>query len=1243
MAIKFSNPGQQYITAPDAANLTFPNSDWTIGFFFDQNTPVPTNVGEYVFSSNSFGNAQQVNIFRHGEFASGNNYKIEFHAGTVSVPSPVAWTSGWKFVICERRSGYIYTKICDVLANMPTDGSAVVSSAGVAISVALDGAGFKIGTRQDLVAGVRFLNQSLSRIFRYDGVLTTLEIAKLAHGMTLEDLGHTPLWYVPMSTHTDTADTQGTITTTVVAGPLTTQAEPPWGYSAASPVAGDLAATETGQDTASIAGEVAVAGGLTASESGEDAFFATGGSVVTTSGALNAVETGADTATIDGQVAVAGALAATETGADAAALDGQVIVTGDLAANESGVDTLAATGGAPPDLAASLSASETGPDTAAVTGTILVSGAVAASESGSDTAAFIGTVASASQIASTDQTANRIWQRAAGVASLPFSGTYAGTVPSSIEVELYASDGTTVSAAWAALTGATISGGTWSGTLAVPQGGMYRFAARSKDGGDAVLTTGTVSTNLWGVGDLFGLIGSSSTVGWYTSSSGTGFTPNANIRRYSTANTWDAAGTDGTIISFANAWAVEAGVPVGFIEAAVGGTKISQWRNTNDANYLAFLADLTAVGGKLAAVLMHLSSNDAGNGTVISKLDHITGYRAVVSNIRGQTGQAELPFFISGTNRRPGAAYSDQFSIVREVEKDMGSDPNVYYAAQTVDLQVSGDNIHLTAAGYQACMARIQRAVFDVLGAGTFHRGPAITSIVANGTTATVTLSHVAGSDFTPTTGITGFDASDGGGVLSITSAGRSSATEILLTFGRAISGTATIRYLYGVNPVGTGGGVFDNSAGALPLEVETEMAVTVVVTGDLAATETGADTAAFAGQVIVAGDIAATESGADTFAATGGLGITTYGTLAASETGSDTAALAGTVLVAGDLATSETGSDTAALAGTGAVVLSLPAIASTSQTFAPSLVVGSVNVSAPAITATSTPFAPTVVIGAVAVTAPAIAAASNVFAPALVVGSVTVSAPVISVGSQLFAPTISTGAAPTQTLTAPAISAASAVYAASLVKGAVAVAAPAITSTAQVFTPGLVVGAVAVTAPHIGSTVQTFAPSIQTDGSIGLSAPAISSTAQVFAPALVKGAVSVSAAVITTGAQVYAPTVVKGAVALSAPAIASTANLFAPTVLAAPAQTLTLPTLASTLQLFSPEANIGAVDIGLPLLPSSNAFYSMVILGGADPDYAPSAYVARVPVDNRVAYVPVSANVAFVPPSSNTAFVPIN
>lgn len=85
-------------------------------------------------------------------------------------------------------------------------------------------------------------------------------------------------------------------------------------------------------------------------------------------------------------------------------------------------------------------------------------------------------------------------------------------------------------------------------------------------------------------------------------------------------------------------------------------------------------------------------------------------------------------------------------------------------------------------------------------------------------------------------------------------------------------------------------------------------------VTGTLAATESGDDSASLVGSVVVQGLLAATESGDDSATIIGGTPPGVSGSLAVTESGADSAAIAGAVLVSGALAAVESGDDTAAI-----------------------------------------------------------------------------------------------------------------------------------------------------------------------------------------------------------------------------------------------------------------------------------------------------------------------------------------
>lgn len=103
-----------------------------------------------------------------------------------------------------------------------------------------------------------------------------------------------------------------------------------------------------------------------------------------------------------------------------------------------------------------------------------------------------------------------------------------------------------------------------------------------------------------------------------------------------------------------------------------------------------------------------------------------------------------------------------------------------------------------------------------------------------------------------------------------------------------------------------------DYALDGLPIVVTPDVAASA--TGTLAATESGSDTAALAGNVLVTGELDATESGQDTALFTSQ--TITSGSLAAVETGEDTASFAGAVPVVGYIAANES-PDTAAFTGT--------------------------------------------------------------------------------------------------------------------------------------------------------------------------------------------------------------------------------------------------------------------------------------------------------------------------------------
>ena len=111
----------------------------------------------------------------------------------------------------------------------------------------------------------------------------------------------------------------------------------------------------------------------------------------------------------------------------------------------------------------------------------------------------------------TDKSDGTVLQRTKGTTAktVSFAGGYANHTPTTIEIKIVNHSGGATVQDWTALTSPTISGGAWSGTVSIPQGGWYNVLARSKDSGGLVQETSPQSKARWGVGIIVGMIGQS--------------------------------------------------------------------------------------------------------------------------------------------------------------------------------------------------------------------------------------------------------------------------------------------------------------------------------------------------------------------------------------------------------------------------------------------------------------------------------------------------------------------------------------------------------------------------------------------------------------------------------------------------------------------------------------------------------------------------------------------------------------
>lgn len=264
------------------------------------------------------------------------------------------------------------------------------------------------------------------------------------------------------------------------------------------------------------------------------------------------------------------------------------------------------------------------------------------------------------------------------------------------------------------------------------------------------------------------------------------------------------------------------GTSVKFYSATSDDT--SYWLNTDTGAFGApFRRCLTIMQGDTNATIVGLidtsGESDAGNCTVAeyvaAEIQKFNIIRSVIGNV---------PVFMVPIGRNTAAL--DGYQTIREADWALAGASNpgyIYRCPERFDLALS-DSIHMTDAAAGICADRTTRKMLKVLGEAVVGGvdGPAITNVSRSGTAVTVTLTHDGGTDFTPTSAISGFRYYNGPDYLStantITAAVRTNATTITLTLTTNSAGT--LYYGKGSLSVETVANlVKDNSTQTLPLQ----------------------------------------------------------------------------------------------------------------------------------------------------------------------------------------------------------------------------------------------------------------------------------------------------------------------------------------------------------------------------------------------------------------------------------------
>lgn len=434
---------------------------------------------------------------------------------------------------------------------------------------------------------------------------------------------------------------------------------------------------------------------------------------------------------------------------------------------------------------------------------------------------------------------------------MTIAGTYTGTSSGLQRRVVLTGTSTVVSGYDWASAGGTFAGGVFSFVITgVPNGGWYDCQVRFAD--DVAVTA---TSQRWAQGRWIMNAGQSNGLYQLSGAAFGGVVSDDKLRAYGASVTaWGAITPPGGNET-GNALIAADGVPALIIQAAIGGTSIASWQS-GQSSYTAMMAHLTALadyGAGLDLLLWDQGEAEVQSGTSYST--HKAAIESFISSVRSALTLPNLPVVVGSlsTITTPTVSDANWNAVCRALKAVGAENANCYFVDRT-DL-TGADGIHLAGAGQQAYGKRRGRAALAALGLATGYRGPRVRKIDRiDATTYDVQLTHVLGTDITPSSGITGItveDPSNGNAALTVSSAARTGASTIrvVLSAGPLIGGTQPLFSVLRGPTAGITDPAKDNSTNTLPLEYTyqqpsrtraTQVVETVHVDGSAAISLTG-------------------------------------------------------------------------------------------------------------------------------------------------------------------------------------------------------------------------------------------------------------------------------------------------------------------------------------------------------------------------------------------------------------------
>ena len=418
----------------------------------------------------------------------------------------------------------------------------------------------------------------------------------------------------------------------------------------------------------------------------------------------------------------------------------------------------------------------------------------------------------------------RIFQRKGAGADITISGTYTGT-PKAIEARVVRDSTLAEIVPWTVID-ASPKNGIFLGVLPhVPQGGWYKIQVRHGSE-HAVASSGS---HKWGVGMLVACLGQSNMKEWFYT--GTTLRAHPLLRKF-TVEGWAELGRTGNAgIAFGNMIIERLGIPVGLLDFSKNGSGLRKeadfgtgyWEDVSAGSiYSRFVAGVSETGGALEYLVWVQGEADAARGTV-TESEYAKSLESFITNqiradIHNGSHREHLPFLVVTMVKRPGGKDKPNQAIRDAQKRVTESVADCYLAATTLDLKNHGKQ-HLSPEAYITMGRRVAHTVLCILGEGEYYRGPEVAGVKrVDGRSIDVMLNHRGGTDFTPDSGISGWEILANSALVPIAEVYRHDLRTIKIMLKKPLTGPATIRYLYGAMPDASNP-VLDNSPMRLPLE----------------------------------------------------------------------------------------------------------------------------------------------------------------------------------------------------------------------------------------------------------------------------------------------------------------------------------------------------------------------------------------------------------------------------------------